>query len=290
MPGDQAQLDRLFERCFAADSHWPLGEHDYLDLVAGVQGQSTGLVFGRNGEILAYAHLTDNGGELFHLGLAVDPLHRSEGLITTMIEDALEEAERKGARNIRFWVFRPAIAGILHHHGFHPERELRQLRCDLPNEAPGSLPEGVALKPFVVGQDETAWLDVNNRAFAGHPENGSWTGEILADRQRQSWFDEEGFLMAWEGSTLLGFCWTKVHPDSVGEIYVIAVDPAHQGRGLGRYLALAGLDHLHRRRGCSMGMLYVDAANHGALGLYEKLGFWMDHIDRSFVASVGAAG
>ena len=89
--------------------------------------------------------------------------------------------------------------------------------------------------------------------------------------------------MAWQGDDLVGFCWTKVHEGGVGEIYIIAADPAWQGRGLGKALVLEGLRHLSEQEGCTIGMLYVDAANRKALQLYERLGFWVDHIDRSFI-------
>ena len=286
-PDDLRALERLFSICHDADGHWPLGEHKYLSLVQGGVGPSRALVAESEGEIVGYAHLSPNREDRgWGIEMAVHPLWRSEPIATTLLEEALGAVENAGGSSVRFWVFRPALAGTLQDLGFRQERELRQLRCHLPVDSEGPLPPGVVLKPFVPGADEAAWLEVNNRAFAGHPENGAWTEEVLADRQAQTWFDASGFLMAWEEDRLVGFCWTKVHKDDVGEIYVIAVHPDAQRRGLGLALAVAGLDYLHDQRGCQIGMLYVDAANTEALALYERIGFWVDHIDRSLVKTL----
>ncbi|MFD1051886.1 GNAT family N-acetyltransferase, partial [Kibdelosporangium lantanae] len=71
---------------------------------------------------------------------------------------------------------------------------------------------------------------------------------------------------------LLGFHWTKVHPDGTGEVYVVGVDPDAQGGGLGKALTLAGLRYL---RGLDLRkvILYVESDNAPAIAVYAKLGF-----------------
>jgi mycothiol synthase len=143
--------------------------------------------------------------------------------------------------------------------------------------------------PFRPGTDEEAWLRVNARAFATHPEQGGWTAEDLRRREDEPWFDPAGFLMAWrgdpdDGGALLGFHWTKVHPpgdvadEPVGEVYVLGVAPDAQGLRLGRALTDLGLAHL-RARGLGQVLLYVEEDNTAAVRLYEGRGFTRFSID-----------
>jgi mycothiol synthase len=112
---------------------------------------------------------------------------------------------------------------------------------------------------------------------------------VLRRREAEPWFDPSGFLLAVDDTdAIVGFCWTKVHPpqpprepDALGEIYVIGVDPSFQSRGLGRALVLGGLASLHER-GTRVGMLFVDASNTPAIGLYKALGFTVSRVDRAY--------
>ena len=171
------------------------------------------------------------------------------------------------------------LVPVLESHGFVRERELYQLRRPLtdPVERP-PLPSGVTLSTFVVGSDEDAWVRVNAAAFASHPEQGRWTRAHVEAREREPWFDPSGFLLAWRGSELVGFHWTKIHPDGAGEVYVIGVSPAAQGLGLGSVLLLYGLASLYDR-GCREVLLYVDGSNTGAMRLYERYGFTRHDLD-----------
>jgi mycothiol synthase len=296
---DLAEVRDLLEAVGRFDDHQALGEHKWLDLVHGGRPRFTGFIAEDppHPHPVGYAHLSAEGdlaappgSPAAHWGLevVVDPEHRGIGVEVALVEAALEHAGEQGGGRVHFWVFRPTQIhdALAHRLGFARGRELLQMRRPLPHPEAPRWPAGTVVRRFVPGRDEDAWLAVNNRAFAGHVEQGGWTRDTLAQRESEAWFDPTGFLLAEHAGELSGFCWTKVHPDKMGEIYVIAVDPSAQGTGLGKALVLGGLAGL-AERGITAGMLYVDAANEGAVGLYRHLGFEVHHVDRAYLAELG---
>jgi mycothiol synthase len=291
-PGDVAAVADLLRRAEDADGHHPLGDHDWVDLALGGRRGFCSFVGREDGldHPVGYAQVARKDGN-WSLELVVDPRHRSDerSIGPALLGAGLDVVQAEGGGHVHWWVYKPddvhdAIAAGV---GLRRGRDLWQMRRPLPVGEPYEL----STRPFVPGVDDEAWLEVNNRAFAWHPEQGGWTEATLRDREAEDWFDPNGFLLHERDGRLAGFCWTKVHDDEhppVGEIYVIAVDPDFSGAGLGRRLVLAGLDHLHRARGMDVGMLYVDATNTPAVGLYEDLGFTVDHVDRAFVGDVPA--
>ena len=225
------------------------------------------------GNARGYAHLDDPGSEGDFSGeLVVDPASRRRGYGRELL-DALTRLA--GGRGPRIWAHGdlPAAAALARSAGFTRVRALWQMRRPLAGpRGRVTLPPGVTLRSFVPGKDEDAWLEVNGRAFAKHPEQGSWTLEDLRLREAEPWFDPDGFILAERDGHLAGFHWTKVHPGSVGEVYVVGVDPAEQGSGLGRALTLAGLEYLASRN-LDQVMLYVDEDNQSAVRMYASLGF-----------------
>ena len=171
--------------------------------------------------------------------------------------------------------------------GLRRQRRLWQMRRDLgAGIAPEPLPPGYRLETFRPGVDDDAFLAANAAAFRDLPDQGGWTATDLAARMSQDWFDPAGFLLARRsaGAGLAGFHWTKLPlGQPVGEIYVLGVVPDHRGAGLARCLALHGLAHLHSA-GAREAMLYVDEANHPAIGLYQRLGFSLHDTDTLYGA------
>ena len=291
---DVAAVSELLRVAGEVDGHPPLDEHQWLDLVHGGRHDFAGLVAWEegHGHPVGYAQVTHEESHshpaTWALEYVVDPHHRRPdlGIARTLLDAALQLVAEAGGGHVHVWVPKPTEASdrLAQAVGLRRGRELRQLRRPLPVGPTHT----IDVRPFVPGQDETAWLEVNNRAFHWHPEQGGWDLETLRSREAQPWFDPEGFLLHERDGKLAGFCWTKVHADHeppLGEIYVIAVDPGFKGLGLGRELVLAGLDHL-AGKGLTTGMLYVDSDNAAALRLYDDLGFTCDHVDRAYVGDV----
>jgi mycothiol synthase len=282
-------VTRLLDAAELADGRHPLSERKWMDLVEeGPEGLATVLATDDSGGApVGLAQVSGHDGE-YGVELVVHPDQRAHFTEVghALVRSAVEAVAAAGGGELHVWVT-DAGAGVeevARNAGMRPGRELHQLRRSLPVGHEFDL----TTRGFVRGQDEAAWLEVNNRAFAGHPEQGGWTLETLLAREREPWFDSEGFRLHERDGRLAGFCWTKVHRDHdppLGEIYVIGVDPDFQRHGIGRPLVLAGLDWLASQR-LTVGMLYVDSANRSAVQLYDRLGFTSHHVDRAFVVDV----
>lgn len=144
----------------------------------------------------------------------------------------------------------------------------------------GRIPDtdhGFAIETFDPDQHKQPWLDLNNRIFIDHPDQGNWVMQDLENRMAEPWFDPTGFFLAVENNQLVGTCWTKIHHDlvnqePVGELYVVGVNPDYMGHGIGRAVSIAAMNYLSSK-GVKEAMLYVDADNEKGLKLYESLGF-----------------
>jgi len=309
-PAQVGEVLALVGAARLADGVAPLSEHGLLHLR---HGSARDFIVTADAEIAGYAYLdppSAQRGEGEITGeLVIHPDRRRRGLGRALADQLAVAA---AGHALRLWAHGdlPAAAALARAAGFERVRALWQMRRPLrePVDQP-ELPPGRTLRTFVPGQDESEWLSLNGRAFAKHPEQGGWTRHDLELREQEPWFDPAGFFIAERDGQMAGFHWTKVHDpgsggarggrsfprgvrgdgsprekenqQSLGEVYVVGVDPAEQGSGLGRALTLAGLRHL-RDLGVAQAMLYVDEDNVPAIRMYEALGFTRATVDAMY--------
>lgn len=201
--------------------------------------------------------------------LVVHPDHRRRGHGRALLDALVEAGET------RLWAHGdlPGAQALAASAGLTSVRTLLVLRLSLDDESPQErVPDGVTLRAFRP-EDADAVVAVNGRAFASHPEQGAMDRADFDRRAAEPWFDPAGLFVAerTEDGKVVGFHWTKVEGDT-GEVYVVGVDPAAHGRGLGTALTARGLRHLHER-GLRTVDLYVEGDNDAALTVYRRLGF-----------------
>ena len=254
------------------DGYPALSEHKFVRVSGSVDSRVEHMVADDSlvGLAVAARHRAADDTSHWAVEAVVDPKRRSPDAEREILRRAANLVPRGEPHTI--WAWRPAQVAALNSLGYRPIRHILRLERSLPIEPVAKPSDGPGLTRFVPGFDEEELIAANNRAFAGHPEDGNLTSAGLAERMGRDWFDPRGILLARWGSDVVGFCWTKFQQPSLGEIYVIGVVPEERGRGVGSRLLQAGLVDLHDR-GADRAMLWVESDNGPARALYARLGF-----------------
>lgn len=289
-PDAQDAVRRLAAATAEHDGVAPLSEQPLLHLGTDADWLTHVVAHDKHGGTVGYAQV-DRGGDVAGAELVVHPDHRRRHTGTMLLRTAERDARlpsvsgAPGQRGkpLRVWAHGdlPPARAFAAARGYDVARELLFLARPLAGNpaGPAEAPDGFTVRGFRPGEDDDAWVALNARAFADHPEQGRLTVDDLRARAAEPWFDAAGFFLVERagGGDPVAYLWTKVEPGQPdgardGEVYAVGVDPAAQGHGLGRALTAVALEHL-AAVGCDRAVLYVDGDNAAARATYDRAGF-----------------
>lgn len=135
--------------------------------------------------------------------------------------------------------------------------------------------DGVEIRPFRLGMDDRAVHAAVEESFAEHfrfvprPFEEWWALRTAHER-----FDPALWLLAWDGDRVAGALVAYDFGD-IGFVRELGVRKPWRGRGVGTALLLRSFEDFERR-GQRRIVLGVDAENENAIGLYRRIGMWVD--------------
>jgi len=283
----------LINRTTNHDGTPPIAEHILLHLRYGGDKADSHLLVEKDNQVIGYAHLDQTdlvAGP--SVELVVDPSYRGAGVGKAL----LSEATKICGKSLRLWVHGEAEVAhsLAASFNFEKIRTVMQMSKSLTDiQMLPVIDKEIIIRSFLPGIDSDDWLELNNKVFKDHPEQGGWQLSDLNHRLSEEWFDEKGFFIVEKNKQVIASTWTKVHGEhshnhggdvqshahpAIGEIYITAVDPAYTGLGIGKALTITALNYL-KYQGLKEAMLYVDFDNKAALNLYDSLGFKLSSKD-----------
>ncbi len=275
----QEQVFKIVKYATQEDSVNPLNEHAELHLKHGGDKPISHILATKEGVVVGYGHLDQTDlVEGPAAEIVVNPEFRNQG-IAKLILKKIEELSKP--KPVRLWAHGnvPAAKQFTKNLNYEPIREIIQLKFSLLNIISDfNFANKFKVSTYQDDEDNKTILQINKDAFSELPDQAAWNKQDLQLRLNEHWFDPEGLLILRKDDSPVAFCWTKIHTHDeaehqpLGEIYVLAVLPEFQNRGLGKQLMLWALQHL-RKKGLSEAILYVDAKNVKAMKIYQEIGF-----------------
>lgn len=120
---------------------------------------------------------------------------------------------------------------------------------------------------LLTSEDGHVLQRVANDVF-DHPVDGELAAEFLSNPHNHiAVFIEDGVIVGFASGI------DYVHPDKRPQMWIneVGVAPSHQGRGIGRAVVSALIEHA-RERGCTEAWVLTDNENAAARGLYRAVG------------------
>lgn len=237
------RVGALSELCSAHDGHRNLDDGLLQEVLA---GSARGWL---EAEGRAYLQLGAR-----QLELLVHPDWRGQGWGSWLLARALRESP-----NTTTWAYgdRKETVHWLERHGFSSHRLLFKMRYELEPPAPPEWPTGWRLETYRSEHAE-AW----HRLHLGLQTDPSraWSLPRLERQLARPETPCERFWLLWEGDAMRGYLWLKGD-----EIFLLALDPAWRGQGMGRRLLQWGMSQSRATWG------FCDQTE--TVALYRKLGF-----------------
>lgn len=274
----------------------------WLDHPSGMDPDADLLIAAVNGSLVAYAEggweQDNDGGRNYGTWGQVHPDWRRRGLGTALLR-WVEERQRSLAathpagveRRLESWAheLEAGRLALLEAHGYGIVRyDFEMERSTLDDLPEASLPDGIELRPVREEQLRRIW-ETEIEVFRDHwgsvdPSEASFE-RMRSDPRR----DLSLWVVAWQGDEIVGQVRNRIDREANAElglrrgwINAVGVRRAWRRQGIGRALVAKSLQVL-RDAGMTSAGLGVDAENaHGALGVYESVGFGVTATERVY--------
>jgi len=211
----------------------------------------------------------------------IRPEHRRRGLGTKLLGYAVQRAREVGAKVVHVNVLQDneVASNVLFRLGFECVRRFLELRLDMTKVRWQDVDQAVLECACLRRGEEDKLTQIQNRSFDGTWGYNPNTVEQITYQTNLSTCSPEDIVLTYDGDEVAGYCWTQIINEGKetagerkGRIYMLGVDPAYRGRGVGKRMLLAGLAYL-KSQGLQVVELTADSENEVALALYRSVGF-----------------